>query len=563
MKKRFLILAFIFLISPLFSLSRGNQELIPAGHWIYDYLTELTLESNLCNLSDQAPLSISEIKMYMQEFDYDTLSETGKVLYDLINEYFSESTFYFGNDDLALFAEPVFNLEGYYKTNNNLSWINDYHKRNGLITIPSGLQFSDYCSMIMDIDLQENRSIMLHNDNYTNIPIQIDQIDISFPRYGYFSTGYFFNQNVGVNFQLGMGPQSIGRSLTGSVIQSEYFTGASYTNFVIFSDNIKYNMNITQFNVDKYLYSHRFDVRLFKKFNFCAQESMLVYAPLELRFLNPLTIYHSYSPWLDYSDNLDVNETNTCAYLAVKSSFTPFKNWRIYALFAQDQFQTKYERENWPEDTTPNGISVQGGIEGFVPLSKGLFHIWLEGSYTDPFMYIKQSPNYSLVRTFQENIGDRTIFYEWLGTPFGPDTISAQLKINYEIPKKLEIGLTYLFLAKGEYSGTKIFTPDLNWGGFDRDNPDYYKWPYPNDGTDENYVSYEEAKRRQSLLSPSGIPEFENRITINSKYYINDWLSIFMEPSFVLIFNQNNIDGNLQSGLEFSLGTTIKFINIK
>ena len=54
----------------------------------------------------------------MQEINYENLSEIGKILYDSINAYFSESTFYFGNDALALLAEPIFNLEGYYKTNN-------------------------------------------------------------------------------------------------------------------------------------------------------------------------------------------------------------------------------------------------------------------------------------------------------------------------------------------------------------------------------------------------------------------------------------------------------------
>ena len=71
-----------------------------------------------------------------------------------------------------------------------------------------------------------------------------------------------------------------------------------------------------EFNVDKYLYLHQIDIRLFKKLTFSALEGMIVNAPFELRFINPLTVFHGYAPWKDYDS--DFEEAYTGALFALK-----------------------------------------------------------------------------------------------------------------------------------------------------------------------------------------------------------------------------------------------------
>ena len=350
---------------------------------------------------------------------------------------------------------------------------------------------------------------------------------------------------------MGLGEQSIGRSLMGSVILSEYFTGSSWANLEFFSPNLKYELSINEFNVDKYMYSHRIDVQFFNKIHFSAMEGILVNAPFELRFLNPWTIYHGMAPWLDYSKKA-YEEAFTCAYMCFKLAYTPIKYLRLYGLFAQDQFQTAYEKENWPEDTTPNAMGFQVGVESFIPFVNGNFHIVAEGYYADPFLYIKENPNWSLVRTYRENMGDLTTFYEWIGSPFGPDTVAGELSIGYECFDKWNINLTYLFKAAGEYAKTNVFTTELDWGGHDT-VADNTKWAYPNASTQ----GQDEAKRRQSLISPSGTPEYLNMISLNGSYIFNNYLSLSVQGGFILAFNYNNIQNNFQCGPEFA--ASLKF----
>ena len=545
-----LLFVLMFDLLPVFASGRGAQELVKSGSWVYDALTSIAIETGRVDFSDQSPLTVNELRLYLEEINYDSLSIAGKAQYRRIMSYFEEENFSVGSDIIRFSLEPEINAEAYYKTEDDIEWQYDRYSRQPLILMPVTFSASDYISMGMDLRLSQNKSRMLHDDNYVNVPLSADQIDVNFPDTGYFSAGYNFTDRTGINFQLGMGAQNVGRSLGGSIIMSDYFTGASYANFEIFNPNVRYNMNVTQFNVDKYMYTHRFDVRLFKKLSFSVQESMLVYAPMELRYLNPLTIYHGMAPWRDYGND----ESNTCAYLAIKASYAVTNNIRVYGMYAQDQFQTAYEKSNWPDDVTPNAVGGQLGVEACFPAGNGYFHGWLEGYYAQPYLYIKESPDWSLVRTYSESVGDQTPFYEWLGSPFGPDTMSAQLKLEYEVPGKWSLGAGYLFMAKGQLSGTNVFGNGLNWGGTNTGSPDLNAWAYP----DTELQGKREARRRQNLSTPSGTREYVNRISVYGSVSPLDYLSFAVQPAYVFIYNHGNKKGEFVQGVEFALSVNVK-----
>ena len=153
---------FLLCLSCTFLFARGKQELVLAGSWVYDSLTAIALEEGRTDFSDEAPLSISEVLLLLDEADYDSLSESGKTEYDR-------------------------------------------YSRPGLIVAPATFSCSDYFTMSTNLTLRENRSTMSRGTDYTNIPSQIGEVDANFPSTGYFSTGFMFNENTGANFRLGMG----------------------------------------------------------------------------------------------------------------------------------------------------------------------------------------------------------------------------------------------------------------------------------------------------------------------------------------------------------------------
>ncbi len=564
----FVFAAFLFAAS-LFSerffshTKRGAQELIPAGHWIYDSMLSISLDSGIVNFADSAPLSIQELKVYLSELDYDDLSEASKIEYDRIFAYFDETNLSIGYDILSVGVEPSANLSFFGKSSNEIDWVFDRYSRKPLLDAPATITVGDYASMSMDVYLSQNRGMSQHNYNFSNVPLDFDQIDIEFPDTGYFSTGFMFTEKTGVGFQIGSGSRSIGKTLTGSMIWSEYLTGVSYAQLEFYNPVFKYTGSVSQFNVDKYMYAHEIDVRLFKKFQITFMEGLLVYAPMELRFLNPWTIFHGFAAWRDYDDSKDDSESNTCDYFGVKFQFTPKKNLRFYGLFAMTQFQTPFETSNFENDTTPNGLGVQGGADFFVPTGSGRFRFSLEGSWADPYLYIKESPNWSMVRTYSENLGDYAVFYEWIGSPFGPDTISAELKAGYEVPAKWAVDFIYLYMARGEFSGNAIFNPSV-WGGSKR--PDGgselsgngYTWPFPDSYEGDENQGHR--KHLQSLSSPSGTPEFVNRISVRATVKPLSYLTVIAQPSYTVIFNRKHESGNTAHGFEFALALNVHIL---
>ncbi|MBP5176547.1 MAG: hypothetical protein ILP07_11650 [Treponema sp.] len=554
MLKKFLTASLVFLTVTgfIFASPRGKQELVNSDSWIYGALTALSMESGRSCMADETPITIGEIESILLEVEREKLSAAGQAQYDRIVGYIAHGGLSVSMGLLSFGVDPELNLEGYYKSNDDLDWVYDRYYKQPIVSAPVTFMAGDYFTMGMEVELSMNHCAFNRDDNYLNIPISsLGDLDINFPHFAYGSTGIMLNENTGVNLRAGLGTQSIGRALTGSIMMSEYFTDASYLNLEIFSPFFRYNMNVTEFNVDKYLYTHRFNVRFFKKLQFTVMESMLVNAPLELRFLNPLTIFHGTAAWEDYGGH----EIRISDYLCLGINYVPVPYLRIYGQFAMNQWQTIYERTNWPNDTTPNSLAFQLGTELFYPISEGYLHAWIEGVYTDPYMYIKEGPNWSLVRTYRENVGDMDPIYEWLGSSFGPDTIAGKLSAGYEVPGKWNVGASYLFAACGEYSGSKVFTEALNWGGVNRYDEDLDEWVYPN--ADKPTQGFDEAKRRQSWLAPHGTPEFINQITLSGGWNPTDYLSLSAQPSLVFVFNRNNIEGNFEIGWEFALSSKL------
>ncbi len=563
--------------------ARGAQELVRAGSWVYDAFAALTIETGMVDFSDQAPLSVAELRTYFDEIDYDILSPAGRTLYRRLEDFFDDDDLSLNLDILQLGVRPELNLEGYYKFNDKLPWTYGRYDKQPLLFAPVFLNLGDWVTLDMDLELGINKKQMEKKDDYTNVPLDVKQLNADFPRTGYLSTGYRFTDKTGANLRVGMGEQDVGRSLTGSIIQSRYFTGSSWANLEIYNPNVRYNMNVTQFNVDKYMYTHRFDFRFFNKLHLSVMESTLVYGPMELRFLNPLTIFHGMHNWKDYfGKNYHTGEENfgwdesACAYLAATASYALTNRLRIYGLYAQNQLQLPSEvTEN---DSTPNAMGGQLGLESYIPLASGYLHSWLEGSYTTPYMYIKESPNWSMARGYTENIGysdTADALYEWIGSPFGPDTIAGKLAVGYEVPGRWSLTASGLFMARGEMSGTKIY--DNSWW---HGNDSYFannmaprkNMPYPTYNTDDDVKAWafpnskmqgkETAKKKQGLSTPSSLNGGATEYVLNAALKLNyepfDYLSLQVQPSYTYVINSGNVEGKTRHGPELSISIKIK-----
>lgn len=86
-KKNFFSLLFIFFVTFMYAQITNDSQLLKENHWVYDAIYTLSFESKEVLFLDTPPISVGEIKFYLKQINYDTLSHSGKNLYDKVYNF--------------------------------------------------------------------------------------------------------------------------------------------------------------------------------------------------------------------------------------------------------------------------------------------------------------------------------------------------------------------------------------------------------------------------------------------------------------------------------------------
>lgn len=537
----------LFLVSAVlsfqgFSAPRGGQDFILPQSWVYDALLSLEMEMARTTFSDRAPVTIAELKTYLDEIDSERLSRAGKIQYERIQNYINEKNWSLDAGIFSVGIEPSSTLELYYKTDDEVPWLYDYTKRQPLLDLPILISVGDFVTVYSGLAGTQNYTSRFSSDNYVNQIFTLERFDPILTHETYLSCGYTWKNNVGVNFRIGSGTQSIGNTLMPSLIMSEYLTDSPYAGFRIFSPVFCYGFNITQLTRGTYFYSHLIEMRLFQKFEISFIEGVLPYHSFDLRFLNPLAIFHGYGLFSEYSGDCS-------SFFGIKMSFTPVKYLRIYGMYAQNEHTMKSEREHG-DNTTPEGIGFQAGIESYIPVQDGYFHIGAEAYYATPYLFIKETPNVSFAKVYSEMVYGASDYYQRMGSPFGSDTVAAQVSFGYERPDKWGVELAYNFAAMGEFAGTKIFR-DSEW---QKGDLSHGSWVYPSENP--------EYAGGANFSSPHGTVQYYNAFRLKGMYKPLRFLTVSMQPGVSFIYNCGHKEGNFKAGFEITLSAKVDFTKI-
>ena len=528
---------------------------------------------------------MAELSLFLKSIDFYNLSSSGKELYYKIQNYLydSKSLISFGpvKVNLKLNLSPSF----LFKTNPNIDWsfATDYTgEQNGIdsgygsvsnymenefvspiFSVPISISFDKYAMIYAEPFLGKSYWAMSEPDNISNIPMAGSDMDFLTPRNAFFSGGYTFNW-WGINLHIAKEGLEIGRTTTGSVIYNSNFETDAYIQLSFFTPKFKFNMDVVEIQKNKYMYLHQFEFSIFNRIKLGLVEGTLVDGPFEIRFLNPLMIMHSFNAWDEYYTPFEkqvYGEAHISQYLGVTLDVIPFKNARIYSLYAMNELQTLTELGSVSSNSIPDSFSFQLGMEYNIPLKNSLnwFSFSLEGVYSSPFLYIKQGADWSLYRErFNMHSYSNIPIRSWIGTPFGPDSIGGKFKITYNQINKIKIDFVYLFVAHGINSfnlfDKKIIVYDENG------KPVEIYGYYPSVLYRNKIIKSEDAENVGRNHFLTGIIQYTNELSLQGKYVINKNFEINSKFSFIFIYNHKNITDNFEFGVEAFFNVKISFL---
>ncbi|MDR2632129.1 MAG: hypothetical protein LBC51_00710 [Treponema sp.] len=523
-----------------------EQKIVYPGEWVYEALGILSQEQGIVFFMDSS-LTVGQIRFLLQDIQEEALSPSGQVLYERLIEYLKGFSGYTVQaDGLQADIDGLVQPELYFKTNPALDWIYGHHNRRPLFMLPVSISLGAYLTAEMDPYFGQNEYAASLHENYSNIPRDMtSEADIHIPKRAYLSTGLPFGRAAGVHLSVGIGDDFFGRTRTGSIILSEYLERVNYAQLSFYSPLVRYAAEVMQYEVNKYHYMHYLQIRPYKRISLSFTEGAMVNAPLELRYLNPLMIFHSYEGWKTYGDynagqnpesvssfSDNVEGSRVGAFFGAKIEYLPWKYLRLYGLFAMTQLQLPAERTHWEESLTPDAAGFQGGVEVSLPASRGYWLFGIEGVYTYPYLYLKEDKGWSFYKEMVEM--DRILVRYWTGTPFGPDSIAGTLWCTYHRTQpgaQWSLGCSLVVAAQGENSSTAIFDGD----GY-RPSPEVADVVRP----------------------PTGTATYTYTVTLLGNWAPVEWLTFSLQPAYKIVNNYAHSEGRTEQGFELTFSARIQ-----
>lgn len=557
--------------SPFYSQTISKTQMIRSDHWIYDSMYILESETKRTTFCDTGPLTAGEIEFYFKQFDRESLSDSGKEVYDQIDNFLHTRPKGLYPEVLRFALTPSLNPEVYYKSNSEIQWTfpNNYYKDN-FATIPIKVALTDYFTGEMDLHIGQNQWAMRKSDNYTNLPLSFKEFDFYQPTFAYGAAGASFDK-WGFNTSVSRTGLRVGKTLTGSIVYNDTFMTNAVFQLNVYSNYFKYNMNVVQISQqrgdipEKYLYMHQFQANFWKRVRFTFVEATLVSGSFGIQNLNPFNYMHSFGLWGD------VRHDKTSQYMGVMLEFYLCKGLRLYVNYCQNESTAFYEAP----DGFPDGIGWQGGLDLTLPSKKGgYWHGQIEGIWTTPWLYLRHGPE-SCFWSTREDMQSHTISRTWMGTPYGADCVGFQIEGGYEKPGKWSAKIGYALFAHGENTidnlvdgiyGGKYKEPASDAYDSNKKLKDgYYEHVYypaadkSNADKNNDKERSDAAMKRAEDKDLTGTVQFRQDIILKGSYIFNKYAQLNAQAIYSFVINNNNITGNFQHGIEFAVSCKCQF----
>ena len=510
--KRFIIVLLLSL--EMFALAVADTPyalFVENDHWIYDAMHILSVESRQTTLADRQPLSKGELAEYFSSFDNAVIPQASEPLYRMMQGYFSDHPFLFRRKYFAFDVNGIFTLQGQYVHNREnevrLDSFLRYNRTPAVVAVPMHVMFTPYIDFFANLSLKKNYWAAVWSYPYTNVPLEGNAFEAAFPLQAGLSLGNSF-----FNFTIGRGALNIGRSLAGSMLLADTVDRMDYIAATFFYKKVRLSLNVVELEPTRFVFSHEASFRPINWITIRLYEGIVLNAPFDPKYLNPMMIFHNFFGWREKTFNANASEESGKSSIGCQFGLgvdiVPIRGLRLYGQYGQNQFQTSFELKNYPAARNiPNSLGGLAGIEYIHPFSFGHLSVTGEFLYANPWMYIMENKYISLYHRRRDTVAGKgktnSYIEQWVANPYGPDTIGAFLQLVLTEPQKYRAKFGYRFLVKGE-NEDNFFDPSKEKPG----KPGIY---YPDAN---NYEPIAQAK------TPSANPSYFHTISLEGSYRV-------------------------------------------
>lgn len=476
-----------------FGLSAQNsQEVLPHGAEEVRLLRDLYLEAGLVPLSLAEPFTVDELAGMLERIDPSRLSPAGRRTWDHVKASLvprevapegaapgqgrpreaepgmaeAAST---SGPGLAVQARPAATAELYLHTNaSSTFWPYGYNEREPLIALPLELWGGRHLFAAARAELRQVHDavegiggVPLTPPVVSSWPADQRYIDWEQPFRALVSVG-----GSGWSFAIGRDRFSWGGAWSGSLVLSDaadyqefaritgYWRSFKYTAMLIGLDSelngAGYGAPATDPTTVYHDYPrsyllHRFEWLPTAWLQVSVTEGILKGGNLpDLRYLNPLAIFHNFFHWNDSS-----------SILSVEARASPLPSLALYGQAAINAFNSPFEQLYWPGalKVMPDAFAWLAGIETALGVGQGYLEGGSEIGYTSPWMYLRESllTSYSWDRYQTSNVpGSPQWVIRPLGYPLGPDAIELAFWAGWRVPGYLRASADLALQWKGE-----------------------------------------------------------------------------------------------------------------
>lgn len=458
---RYATLSILLVFCSLGLVGQNLQEVIPIHSKAYRLLDNILLESGRIPNSNVRPYTKAQFILELGLIDRESLSDQGVAAWNQLENMLEPKSLYKENNQFSFNAGIAAGLEAYFKTDSaHEERYKGYGNRIPMIGLPISLDFADTVSAAVDFNVQEEYFAV--NQDTTgwdalSLPGNFGWLDINQPIYTNLSIGSdHFNVSIGRN-QMTVGPGQFSKLLiSDNADYLEYASLKTFWNVFTFSV-LMINMDPSLIGTEslqadeapiKNYFMHRTEISLFdQRVNIAISEGYMIGgASPELKHFNPLMVFHDYFDW-----------NHASSIFSAELSINPWKYFNLYGQFIFNQIQTAYELDSYGATDMPNARGFLAGLQYRMPLGDGYIGAVGEFWYTDPWLYIRESPltSYAWRRTVISNRlgnGAPVVISEPLGFKYGPDTEAFDITVSYDWKDLLHVALDGAYVMKGEQS---------------------------------------------------------------------------------------------------------------